>query len=582
MKEIRTGTRRDLLPLLVLLPIAAVLLLADLGGPPLWEDEGDTAVFARSILAHGMPVAWDGRAFLDSDDGLRVAPRLFGVSLVMIGTPWLPYYATAASFGFLGESEWAARLPFAIAAIGCIALLYAWMLRTTGDARAAFGAALLLLASTQFLLYGRESRSYALNMLLTLLLFIGYGRLGRRRRDPWLVIAAVALFHVQPVPAAIALLACGGLALLHRAERPRLWPLLLRAPLVAACTLPWLAISWAAAGTNAHPLSSLGDLPSRLGQLVAESAIAIPLLAWIGLGWLARGRLREGDRAVLRLAFAWMFVATLVAPLFLSTALLEVVGLRYLCALLPIGCAVTGLLIARASAGRPLRYASLLAVLAGTHLLGPALPWLAIGDTRRIGDVLVHVPREAFDKVVNTTWWYFVRGLGQRDPATLSALVELLRREAGPDDVVLTNFGWDNLYFYTRLPQSMRISPAAVEVRREAQRLRLPSFLTGVRGSDWLIWRGGDEDALGYTFTIFGQVDWPMLETRLATLGATIEPMATLPETLWENRPELYWHRFPRVGQPFAPHALGAAGSNHGEAHVYRVRWPGGSPVSPE
>lgn len=574
MTQVRTGARRDLLPLLVLLPIATALLFVDLGGPALWEDEGDTAVFARSILAHGIPVAWDGRAFLDSDDGLRVAPRLFGVPLVMVGTPWLPYYATAASFALLGESELAARLPFALAAIGCVALLHAWMLRTTWDPTAAFAAALLLLASTQFLLYGRDSRSYAFNMLLTLLLFLGYGRLGRRRRDPWLVIAAIALFHVQPVPAAIALLACGGLALLHRAERPRLRPLLLRAPLVALFTAPWLAISWAAAGANAHPLGSLAELPSRLGQLVAESAIAVPLLAWLGLGWLSRRRLRDGDRELLRLAFAWMLAATLVAPLFLSTALLEVVGLRYLCALLPIGCSVTGMLIARAAEGRPLRSAGMLAVLAGTHLLGPAVPWLTIGDTRRIGDVLVRVPREAADKVFNTTWWYFVRGLGQRDPGTLPALVEILRREAGPDDIVLTNFGWDNLYFYTQLPQSMRISPVAAAVRREARVLHLPPFLTGVRGTDWVIWRGGDESALGYAFTIFGQIDWPMLQTRFDALGAQIERVATLPETLWENRPELYWHRFPRVGQPFAPRALGAAGLNHGEARVYRVRWP--------
>ena len=176
--------RAALVPLAALLAVAALLLLADLGDPWLWEDESDTALFARSIVRHGLPLAWDGHSFVDSDDGLRVVPRAFGQPLVMVGTQWLPYYAAAASFALLGESEWAARLPFALTAIATLAVLYGLVLRSTGCVRSAFAAGLLLLASTQFLLYGREARSYAPNMLLTLLVLAGFLRLGERRRDP--------------------------------------------------------------------------------------------------------------------------------------------------------------------------------------------------------------------------------------------------------------------------------------------------------------------------------------------------------------------------------------------------------------
>src|SRR5262249_40368926 len=82
--------------------------------PPLWEDEGDTVVFARQILATGLPTAWDGRTFLDSDFGFRVEPHALGRDFVMVGTPWLPFYVTAGSFAVFGESERAARLPFAL------------------------------------------------------------------------------------------------------------------------------------------------------------------------------------------------------------------------------------------------------------------------------------------------------------------------------------------------------------------------------------------------------------------------------------------------------------------------------------
>ncbi|HTY16105.1 MAG TPA: glycosyltransferase family 39 protein [Myxococcota bacterium] len=557
---------RRFAPLFALLPFAAALALVDLGGPALWEDEGDTAVYARSILEFGVPRAWDGHSFSDSDDGLRVAPRALGQDLVMVGTPWLPYYVTAASFAAFGESEWAARLPFALAAIGTVAMLYAFVLRATGCMRAAFAASLLLIASAQFQLYARESRSYALNMLLTLAVLWGFLRLGERRRDPWLAVAAIALFHVQPLPAALALGACALVALSSASSRPRLRPLLARAPLVIALTLPWVAISWSAAGANWKPIEHAGELAGRVAQLGAESTLMIPYLGWaIGLPLVWR-RLEAGDRTLLQLVVAWLALCVALVPLVLSAKLLVVVGLRYACALLPLSAAVTGLVIARAAAGRNALYAGLLALFAATHLAGNALPWLALGETQRVADVAaVNVARRLPDKLLNTQWWAFVRGLGVRDPGTLPAIVELLKENAEPGQVVLTNFGWDNLYFYTRLPQAMRISPKA-PVREAALALGLPRYVFGPDGADWVVWRGGAGAVIGDSLE--------QVRSELAARGATLEPVATLRETLWENRPELQWHRFPRVGYPFAPRRMGAEGARYPDAQVFRVHWP--------
>ena len=80
-------------PFAVVLAIAAVLLFADLGGDYFWADEGDTAVLASSILDSGVPRAWDGVTFSDSDLGERVND-----DLVMVSHPWGQYYVTAASF----------------------------------------------------------------------------------------------------------------------------------------------------------------------------------------------------------------------------------------------------------------------------------------------------------------------------------------------------------------------------------------------------------------------------------------------------------------------------------------------------
>jgi 4-amino-4-deoxy-L-arabinose transferase-like glycosyltransferase len=562
-----------LVPLLALLAIAAALVLSDLGVPWLWTDESDTALFARSILQHGLPVAWDGTSFTDSDDGLRVVPRALGRSFVMVGTPWLPYYLAAGSFALFGESEWAARLPFALAGIAAVAMLYAFVLRATGCRRAAFAAALLLVASPQFLLYARESRSYALNMLFTVLLLWGFLRLGRRRYDPWLGLAAVLLFYVQIMPAAVALGACGALALFHPGERWRLKALMARAPWVAALTLPWMWVTWSSVEANWTPIGSVAQFPQRLAQLGAEASVAIPLVGWaVGLPLVWRW-LREGDRVLLRLCGAWIALCALLVPLALSGSLLEVVGIRYVCGLLPIAAAVTGLLVARASRGRQLAYAALLTLFATTHLTGNALPWLALGQSRRVaGGTFVNVPRDLTGKLLNAQWWAFARGIGVRDPGTLPALVDLLRHRAAPDDVVLTNFGWDSLYYYTNLAQAMRITPEA-PVYRSARALGLPAYVFVPAGVDWVVWRGGNEALLGYPLTVLGY-SLPRLQALLEARGARLEPVATLPETLWENRPELFWHRFPRVGYPFAPRSQGWMGPRYRDAQVFRVHWP--------
>ena len=58
--------------LVTLLAIAGILVFTNLGSDYLWEDEGDTAALAVNILKFGVPKAWDGAAFLDSDHGARL------------------------------------------------------------------------------------------------------------------------------------------------------------------------------------------------------------------------------------------------------------------------------------------------------------------------------------------------------------------------------------------------------------------------------------------------------------------------------------------------------------------------------
>src|SRR4051812_18928005 len=87
--------------------LATALLFTSLGRDYLWADEGDTAVLASTIVKYGVPRAWDGVTFTDSDKGARENEEL-----VMVSHPWLQYYLCAASFLVFGETTFAARFPF--------------------------------------------------------------------------------------------------------------------------------------------------------------------------------------------------------------------------------------------------------------------------------------------------------------------------------------------------------------------------------------------------------------------------------------------------------------------------------------
>ncbi len=48
--------------------LGLALVLSNLGNDYLWADEGDTAVLAANIIKEGVPKAWNGITFVDSDN----------------------------------------------------------------------------------------------------------------------------------------------------------------------------------------------------------------------------------------------------------------------------------------------------------------------------------------------------------------------------------------------------------------------------------------------------------------------------------------------------------------------------------
>jgi hypothetical protein len=204
-------------PIAIVMVMALVLLTWRLGAVYLWQDEAATAVMAERMLEHGRPLAYDGRnlismdSFVDEDratidrrtgsaeEALRylVARGDFRADTTWIGHPWGQFVAAAASLGLLGHGTAEARLPFALAAVATVLLLYRLALRVFADRTLAVLAAALLASNAFWILHSRQCRYYALSslgLLLSVAAFLRWQR-GDRWGAPLFVLAGWIYFQ---------------------------------------------------------------------------------------------------------------------------------------------------------------------------------------------------------------------------------------------------------------------------------------------------------------------------------------------------------------------------------------------------
>lgn len=159
------------LPWLVLFGVAIAIRLHQLGYQPLWLDEGETwaRVTGRPIAALILDLFRPTQAYPLYHLLLKIDTRL------------------------LGDSEWALRLPSAIAGSLAVPAIYALGRELRGTI-AGIGAALLLLVSPFAIWQSQDAKAYSLVLLHAILLAWTFARALRANdRRRWLVFAAVAL-----------------------------------------------------------------------------------------------------------------------------------------------------------------------------------------------------------------------------------------------------------------------------------------------------------------------------------------------------------------------------------------------------
>ncbi len=548
--------------------IGALFIFTNLGTDYLWEDEGDTAVLASNILKFGVPKAWDGRAFLDSDHSARL-----NRNLVMVTHPWVQYYLTAASFLVFGQNTFAARVPFAIAGWISILLAYAFMWRSTQSRLTAFFTAALLTLSVQFLLYARQSRYCALNLLLVIWLFWSFLKMKSARHCVSFVLAAILLFHTHPYGIAPTVALCV-LSLFYRpfaGQRQTIW---FAVPAIALFTFPWLAVSsLTSRGSelNTASVKSIGEFIERFAQAFIECSSVTPLIgslilligATIWKNRKVEPLLGTNEASIVLGALATILVYIIGTAITQPSDSLWLVGIRYASPVLPLTAMVAAIAIVKISRGRTLIALALLFVFAFTKF-AQLTPWVAFNPSGFFSfgkySVGAHVPAKIGDRFLGSGLFMFARDLWRENPGTLEKSCKFLQQNAKPGDVVIVNYGMEPTYFYTRLPQAMGILQS-YPVYQRARELGLPEFVFGVDHARWVVWRSAWESGPGYAIN-------DVLK-ELVQRGGRITTVLEMEETVWENREDIHFHRFsddfylfPRT-QTFP------------KSWVARVDWPG-------
>lgn len=163
--------------LIILLLVSGVFLFARLGHYSLWDDESYTALSAKGILLTGDTSAWIGHNLVGYQAGSVLS------HLKDHYTPPLPAYLAAPALFLLGETAFAARLPFVLSGFACICLVAWWLWIDRASLIMCGLVSIGLLCNVSFFLYCRQARYYAVSALCVVAMSFIYFHWRGRMRD---------------------------------------------------------------------------------------------------------------------------------------------------------------------------------------------------------------------------------------------------------------------------------------------------------------------------------------------------------------------------------------------------------------
>jgi len=490
-----------------LLLVATWLLLYNLGGECLWDDEAQTALISRSISLSGVPLGHDGRHSFSQELGAE-----FGDDRVYKWHPWLPFYLLAGFFRLFGEGTAVARLPFALVGVAACASTYLFAKQLFGKRSLALVSLALLVSSVPFLILVRQCRYYSLAIFLSSLGLYAYVTPKRR----WLLgPTSVALFYTQN----IYYVTLWGTLLLHAAWFHRKWlkELVLVAVGSTLLCLPWAwyarTISYKAVYPDILTWSQFVDfVRPYLAQVRARVlplwVLALPVLAILISRFLPQLRAWLGSRSLF-----FLERDPIVPGEVLAAEAPAGEARRSAISLLGLYLVLSLLVLCGLSVAPMFRY------------LAPLIPVASLLAAALVAPLCDMHPVFAVVAVVAFAWqsrWHrFVYEITHAFRGPTCGMTAYLNAHAKPSDTVAITYGDLPLKFYT---------PFKIVGGLTGEDLAL------ARDADWIIVRqevNCSKDAAVKEY-LEANIDWD--NYRSIVLDA--------PDTLFENREDPAEHRF--------------------------------------
>ena len=520
------NARREILTQAVLAGLSAVLLFWGLTGKYLWQDEAATAILAARMLKFGRPLAYDGVNLVTVDYfatedidtiGERTRdPQLAVDYYVRRGDfkpdtackwqPWGQFVVAAVGLKLVGHNTLGARLPFALAGLATVLLLYRLVRKYCGSWPMATISALLLLTNSYWILHARHCRYYSLSSLLLVATFAAYLRWQGSER--WGAVAFVAAawcwFQVDygTVWPVLGVLFLDSLVARRRAFRLSA----ATGAALAAAIAPFL-FYYQLWGRRMEPtrgrydilLMNLFNINEYVAPFLLIAAAAI-LVAW---RWK---RMADAERHAVAIACAVLMLLLAWVPLVSPEGFL-----RYVIMAPPLGSMVGAWVLVRAC---PARFAWIAWVGA---LVLMVTPWLSLP-----GRLLASAPEGSNPGAV---WRHELSILGSEvfgsrpDPNRMT--VEWLRRNAAPSNEILVNYEDLPLAFY--LPNPIRGGIPAFRAEDDAK--TPPRFVVLRRSVEF--------------------VHKPVFEREMARYRWAEAPVK-IPDLIWGNNPDpMMWTEYP-------------------------------------
>ena len=474
--------------LAMIVGIAAVLLLWGLGDKYLWQDEANTGVLAVRLLRFGRPLAYDGVNLVSIDhfaaeDATSINQRTNQAAAAVdyyVGRgdfkpdttwkfhPWGQFVIAALGLTLLGQTTVAVRLPFALAGVVTVVLVYRLVRTCCGSSLTASIAAMLLTFNAYWILHSRQARYYALSSLFFVLTLIAFERWQRGNRwgAPAFVVAAWCWFQIDYGTVWPVFGILFAVALIE--ARHRLWHTLFVGAVLAAALGPfiyyyelWGRRSVQAQGWGERFWANLFNI----NEYVAPAIVVLGATALVARRWKG---LVESERRLVAIACATPIALAFWVPFAAPQSFL-----RYSIIAAPAGAIIGSWLVVRI-AGAQSRWAWVGAAIlivtpwlsAPLHAVVAPPQWIPPGSALR--PELSILASEVFRE--------------QPDPNKL--VVDWLKRNAQPSDEILINYEDLPLIYY--LPNPIRGGIAAFRVEDDTK--TPPRFLILRRTAGWVHW----------------------------------------------------------------------------------------------